>query len=75
MSNYITNDQWSKWRTKLTRAVNSGNPDKVFDVVDAWHLFIQEGDCAYPDDWARFDRAEMDARWVKERARKDPIWG
>ena len=50
MSNYITNDQWSKWRTKLTRAVNSGNPDKVFDVVDAWHLFIQEGDYAYPDD-------------------------
>lgn len=56
---YITNRDYRRQKTALTRAVNSGDPLKVLTAVERtlgeWH------DKAWPDDWHRWRVALDDA--------------
>lgn len=58
---YLTRKQFSAAKSKLTRAVNSGDPQKVIDVVNATFAEWDAGDYAYPDDWHRWNVAKRDA--------------
>lgn len=57
---YLDNATFRKQRTALTRAVNSGDPEKirstVIKTVRAWN----EGGYAWPDSWARWQVALND---------------
>lgn len=61
MTNYITSKQFRAAKSRLTRAVNSGDPHKVVREVTATYAEWDDGDFAYPDDWHRWERALRDA--------------
>jgi len=58
---YLTQAQVSNARRRLTRAVNAGDHRKIIDVVNATFDEWDRGGYAYPDDWARWERARDDA--------------
>jgi hypothetical protein len=60
-TNYLTQGQYRAAKTRLTRAVNSGDPQRIIDTVDAHFCEWDDGDYAWPDDWARWERARLDA--------------
>lgn len=62
MTRYLTKAQFSAAKARLTRAVNSGDPQKILDTVAAQFDAWDDGDFAYPDDWHRWERAQYDAR-------------
>lgn len=56
-------------KSKLTRAKNSKDPDKVLAVVkEAYAAFDRWG--AYPDNWHLFESAKRDAESAKARGLK-----
>jgi hypothetical protein len=67
-TNYLTKAQYSAAKSRLTRAVRSGNRQRVLDVVAETFAEWDAGDFAYPDDWHRWERARLDAemalRWA-----------
>lgn len=71
MTNYLTKAQFSAAKSRLTRAVNSGDPRKVLAVVERTYAEWDAGDFAYPDDWHRWERAAQDAEMELARSR----WG
>ena len=48
-------------KAALTRAINSGDPQKVIDAVRAAVEEWEQPDSLWPDDWARWQRALADA--------------
>ncbi len=66
MTDYMTKQEWSTWKRRLTIAQKQG-PDAVLKVCAAFFRREREG-VALPDDWARFSRAEDDARFSVQRA-------
>lgn len=60
-TNYLTKAQFSAAKARLTRALNSKDPQRVLDTVAAEYATWDEGDYAYPDDWHRWERAKDDA--------------
>lgn len=64
-SRYITNAEYRRQKTNLTRAINSGKCVSVLveceRVLGCWH------GKAWPDDWARWARAVEDAFWAYRR--------
>lgn len=64
MTNYMTNNEWSTWKRRLTIAQKK-TPHDVLDVCAAF--FAREQDVALPDDWARFQRAADDASFQLQR--------
>lgn len=65
---YLTQAQFSAAKSRLTRAINSGDPRKVIDTVTAQFAEWDAGDYAYPDDWHRWQRASEDAEWALRRS-------
>lgn len=65
-TNYLTNAQFRAAKSRLTRALNSGDRQKVIDTVAAEYAAWDDGDYAYPDDWHRWERAMEDARWARK---------
>lgn len=67
MTEYITQADYRRQKTALTRAINSKDPLKVLvaceRVLDAW-----QGKC-WPDDWSRWSVACYDAWLAYERSR------
>lgn len=61
MTNYLDNKQFRAAKSRLTRAVNSGDPHKVVAEVTRTFAEWNDGDYAYPDDWHRWERALRDA--------------
>jgi hypothetical protein len=61
MTNHLTKKQLTAAKSRLTRAINSGDPQKVIGVVDDTFAEWDDGDYAYPDDWHRWERARSDA--------------
>ena len=65
MTRYITNADFRRQKTALTRAINSGDPVKVLDTVektlDEWN------GKAWPDAWHRWSVALDDAFWAYQR--------
>ena len=61
MTTYLTQQQYRAYKTRLTRAIRSGDPQKVINTVtdtfEAWDMEHY----AYPDDWHRWERARDDA--------------
>jgi len=77
-SRYITNDEYRRQKSRLTRAVNSGDPVKVLSAVEK--TVTEWEDKAWPDDWSRWFRALDDARlkyigagWDDERDSPEDI--
>jgi hypothetical protein len=68
MTNYLTQAQFRAAKSRLTRAVNSGDPAKVIAEVDRTYAEWNDGDYAYPDDWHRWERALTDAEWKLRRS-------
>ncbi len=58
---YLTKAQYRAAKSRLTRAVNSGDPQRVIDTVTAQFREWNSDNYAYPDDWARWDMLRYDA--------------
>jgi hypothetical protein len=63
---YISNEDFRRQKSALTRAANSGDPRKVLACVEKT-LKEWEGK-VWPDDWARWRCALEDAAWAADRA-------
>lgn len=61
MTNYLSKTQYRADKSRLTRAVNSGDHRKVIDVVADTFAAWEDGGYAFPDDWHRWERASADA--------------
>lgn len=56
---YVSNAEYSRQKSALTRAINSGDPDKV---IATCRKTVGEWDGkAWPDDWHRWNIALGDA--------------
>jgi len=62
MTNYLTNAQYKAQKAALTRAVNSGDPEKIERAVQKTVAEWNDGHYAWPDDWSRWQRALDDSR-------------
>lgn len=69
MTAYLSRKQFSAAKSRLTRAVNSGDPQRVIDEVTRTFAEWDRGDYAYPDDWHRWEIARSDA-WFQQRFSK-----
>jgi len=56
---YITNADYRRQKTALTRAINSGDPVKVLDTVEK--TLDEWSGKAWPDAWHRWNNALHDA--------------
>jgi hypothetical protein len=63
----MTKAEFTKAKAALTRAINKGDARKIIDLVDATFAAWNEADMAWPDDWARWQRAKDDALWKLRR--------
>jgi len=71
MSYTLTQAEYKRLKTRLTRAHNSGDPDKVIAEVDyAMGIFEEKG---YPDAWSRWEGAKRDAIVAKKFAAVDAV--
>jgi hypothetical protein len=68
-TNYLTRAQFSACKSRLTRAIRSGNSQRVLAVVEETFAEWDAGDFAYPDDWHRWERARFDAEMALRRER------
>jgi hypothetical protein len=67
MSYTLTQAEFRTLKSRLTRARNSGDPEKVLnECAHAFAIFDEKG---YPDDWHRWERASNDAQLEIYRAR------
>jgi len=58
-------------KARLTRAINSKDPDKVLAAVKV--AFARFDVIGYPDQWHRWERAKDDATFAKQHGRKLPL--
>jgi hypothetical protein len=58
---YLTKGEFRAAKARLTRAINSGNPHLVREVVADTFAEWDRNNVAYPDDWHRWERADRDA--------------
>jgi hypothetical protein len=56
---YISNEEYRKQKTALTRAINSGDPRKVLATCEK--TAAEWSDTVWPDDWTRWPNALHDA--------------
>lgn len=61
MTNYLTKAQMSAAKSRLTRALNSKDPERVIAEVDRTFAEWEDGDYAFPDNWHRWNIARTDA--------------
>ena len=53
--------KYVQFKSKLTRAINSKDPEKVLTEVKAFEDYYKQSKDGIPDDWARWQRAADDA--------------
>jgi hypothetical protein len=59
----LTQAEYKTLKSKLTRAINSKNHDKIIKTCnEAFAIFEQKG---YPDSWSDWERAKDDAEFAK----------
>jgi len=64
----LTKSELTTLKSRLTRAINSGNSAKVLsEVENAYEIFEEKG---WPDDWSRWEIAKEDFRAYKS----NPYW-
>ena len=62
----LTQSTFRNLKSRLTRAINSGDPLKVQrECLHAWRIFEAQG---YPDAWHRWKAADDDAAFALLRA-------
>lgn len=66
----IDNKKFAQQKSALTRAVNSGDPEKV---KDACRKAVSEWGTAWPDDWSRWQRALDDILPWSEQMRLEDL--
>jgi hypothetical protein len=68
---YISQEDYRRQKTALTRAVNTGDPAAILKAVEraveAW------AGKAWPDDWNRWRIALGDAAWAARRSGDDDL--
>ena len=57
-----------KHKSALTRAKNSGDPDKVIAAVDKAFAEFDLPENIYPDNWRIWEAAKRDAEYAKRMA-------
>lgn len=62
MTNYLTNAQYRAQKSALTRAVKTGNPEKIRAAVGKAVHEWNDGHYAWPDSWHDWQRALDDSR-------------
>ncbi len=67
-TNYLTQKQFRDAKSRLTRAINSGDNARVIAEVDKTYAEWDDGHYAWPDDWHRWERARSDAEYAIRRA-------
>jgi hypothetical protein len=67
---YITNEEFRRQKSALTRAINSGDPEKVLRTVEKTVKEEWAGNTAWPDDWSRWRNALEDA---SQKARRQAL--
>lgn len=68
----LTQAELTKLRASLTRAKNSGDPNKVIrECNKALARFEEVG---YPDCWSNWERAKMDAEFEKSRQNRTGLF-
>lgn len=61
----LTQQEFVRLKTKLTRAINSKDHQRICRTVDAaMAIFAEKG---YPDAWHRWEAAKRDAEWAIRR--------
>lgn len=61
----LTQQEFRSLKTKLTRAINSKDPQRVLKTTtEALAIFDEKG---HPDSWIRWQRAKEDAEWQIRR--------
>ncbi len=66
MSYTLTQAEYRRLKTALTRAINSGDPHKIVKTCNqAEAIFASQG---YPDSWSRWTKAKEDAQFAISRA-------
>ena len=62
MPEYMTQAEYRKLKTALTRAVNAKDPAKIIATCDK--ALARFDEVVAPDDWIRWQRAKEDAQWA-----------
>ena len=63
---------WRKHSASLTRAINSGDPDRIVTACRAAIRAWDQPGCGWPDNWSKWQRALDDSRpWNKQIALED----
>lgn len=71
MSYTLTQAEFKRLKTKLTRAINSKDDARIIKTVDeAMAIFDEKG---HPDDWNRWNRAKEDALVRQRYAKVDAV--
>lgn len=66
MSYTLTQKEYVNLKSRLTRVVNAGDPDKIIaECNSALAIFEDKG---FPDNWSNWERARDDAAFAKQRA-------
>lgn len=67
----LTQDEYKRLKTRLTRVINKGDHDKIIAEVEyAESIFEDKG---YPDLWMNWERAREDAKVAKRYAAVDAV--
>ncbi len=61
---------YKKHKSALTRAKNTGDPDKVIAAVKAFEADFENNNLPLPDSWSDWQRAADDAVFAKQRSAK-----
>lgn len=68
---YVSNADYRRQKTQLTRAINSGDPRRVLRTVE--RTINEWSGKAWPDDWSRWRIALEDASWKARHAGHDEL--
>ena len=52
-----------KFKAQLTRAKNSGDPNKVLAACESFFDYFDSRGWSYPDNWHTWNIARRDAEW------------
>lgn len=66
MTNYLSKQEYANDKRALTRTINlymEADPQRVIDHAEGTMRSWEERGLAFPDDWARWQRAADDARF------------
>jgi hypothetical protein len=66
MTVYVTKAEFTRQKSRLTRAQNTGSPVAVLDAIEK--TLDEWSGKAWPDDWARWARALDDAYFTFVRS-------